>query len=127
MIVVAPAGGCAERNTRRMPPVRATANATAAFANSAGGSGAYTYSYDFNNDGNFEITGSSTANATIPESYLDDGPSTRVVHGRITDGLGGYTDFTFSTTVTIRPTSVMSYVCHLSGVRGVSGVGVRKP
>ena len=50
-----------------------------------GGSGGYTYSYDFNNDGTFEITGSTSATATIPESYLDDGRRRCVVHGRITD------------------------------------------
>jgi PKD repeat protein len=74
-------------------------NATATFTNATGGSGGYTYSYDFNNDGNFDVTGGN-ASATIPESYFDDGPSTRVVHGRITDSLGGYTDYTTSITVT---------------------------
>jgi PKD repeat protein len=86
-----------------------TSTAKVTFTSSTGGSGGYTYSYDFNNDGNFEITGSSTASATIPESYVDDGPSTRVVHGRITDSLGGYTDYTTSITVTnVAPTATFS-------------------
>src|SRR5262249_33623288 len=66
----------------------------------SGGSGGYTYSYDFDNDGHFEVTGSSSASATVPESYLDDGPSTRVVHGRVTDSAGNFTDYTTSITVT---------------------------
>src|SRR5262249_36559044 len=77
----------------------------AGFTNPANGSGSYTYSYDFNNDGTFEITGSTSASATIPESYLDDGPATVVVRGRITDSLGGYTDYTGSISVTnVTPT-----------------------
>src|SRR5207245_312217 len=79
------------------------------FASATGGSGGYTYSYDFNNDGTFEVTASSTANATIPESYLDDGPSARVVHGRITDSLGGHTDYTASIAVgNVAPTATLS-------------------
>src|SRR5262249_34485355 len=74
-------------------------SAAVAFASPSGGTGGYTYSYDFNNDGTFEVTGSSSASATVPESYLDDGPATRVVHGRITDSLGGYRDYTTSITI----------------------------
>jgi PKD repeat protein len=79
--------------------------AAVTFSNQTGGSGGYTYSYDFNNSGNFEITGSSSASATIPESYVDDGPATLVVHGRITDVAGGYTDYTTTITVSnVAPT-----------------------
>jgi PKD repeat protein len=77
-----------------------TTTAVVTFSNPIGGSGGYTYSYDFNNDGTFEITGSSSATSTIPESYVDDGPATLVVHGRITDSLGGYVDYTTTITVT---------------------------
>ncbi len=89
--------------------------AAVTFANPTGGSGTYTYSYDFNDSGKFEITGSSSATATIPASYVDDGPATLVVHGRITDSLGGYTDYTTSITVkdvaptpTITPPSALT-------------------
>src|SRR5262249_19453754 len=56
------------------------------------------YSYDFNNDGAFEISNSLSPTATVPASFLDDGPGTRIVHGRIADTLGAYTDYT--TTIT---------------------------
>ena len=65
-----------------------TSTASVAFSNVGGGSGGYTYSYDFNNDGAFEVTGSASASAAVPESYLDDGPSTRVVRARVTDSSG---------------------------------------
>src|SRR5262249_54582698 len=58
---------------------------TVSFSNASGGSGGYTYSYDFNNDGVFEVTNSASATAIVPASYLADGPGSRVVHGRITD------------------------------------------
>ena len=37
----------------------------------------FTYSYDFNNDGTFEITDSASDSATVPASYLADGPGSR--------------------------------------------------
>ena len=63
------------------------------------------YAYDFNNDGTFEVgdgtyAGSSTTvSATVPASYLAQGPGTRTVLGRILDKDGGFTDYT--TTITI--------------------------
>jgi hypothetical protein len=82
---------------------------TVTFTNQAGGTGGYTYSYDFNNDNTFEITGSSSASATVPESYLDDGPSTLVVLGRITDSAGNHADYTTSITVNnVAPTANLS-------------------
>src|SRR5262245_1277323 len=69
------------------------------FSNASGGSGGYTYSYDFDNNGAFEITGSASASAAVPASYLDDGPGSRVVHGRITDSVGASADYT--TTISI--------------------------
>jgi PKD repeat protein len=87
-------------------PSTVGAGATAAqvkFSNQAGGSGGYTYSYDFDNDGNFEITGSPSPTATVPESYVDFGPATVTVHGRITDGAGGYSDYTTTISVTDTP------------------------
>jgi PKD repeat protein len=77
-----------------------TATATVAFSNVSGGSGGYGYSYDFDNDGTFEVSGSNSASAAVPESYLDDGPSTREVHGRVADSAGNFADYTASITVT---------------------------
>src|SRR5262249_12527168 len=69
----------------------------------------FTYSYDFDNDGTFEVTGSTSAAATVPASYLADGPGTRVVHGRISDKDGGFSDYTTTLTVTnVAPTATLS-------------------
>jgi RHS repeat-associated protein len=77
-----------------------TGTATVSFSHVGGGAGGYTYSYDFDDDGVFEVSSSASASATVPESYLDDGPSTRVVHGRVTDGSGAFQDYTAGISVT---------------------------
>src|SRR5262249_23139382 len=53
----------------------------------------------FNNDGVFEIVDSNSSSATVPSTYLADGPSTRTVHARIKDKDGGSADYTFDITV----------------------------
>ena len=55
----------------------------------------YTYSFDFDNNGTWEVTDSTTASATT--SYATSGSKT--VKGRIKDKDGGFTDYT--TTVTV--------------------------
>jgi PKD repeat protein len=85
-----------------------TTTAHLTFASPSGGSGAYAYSYDFNNDGTFEVTGTNARTVTIPEAFLDDGPATCVVHGRITDSRGGFTDYTAAIVVkNVVPHAVM--------------------
>ena len=65
----------------------------------------FRYSYDFDNNGTFEVGngtyagGSASATATVPASFLDDGPSVRVARLRITDKDNGSTDFLTSITV----------------------------
>jgi ELWxxDGT repeat protein len=59
----------------------------------------YKYSYDFNNDGTFEITDSTSATATVPATYLAT-PGNHTIHGRIKDRDGGYTDYTATISVT---------------------------
>ena len=54
----------------------------------------FRYSYDFNDDGEFEWIHIESAEVIVPGSYLSDGPGQRVVRGRITDQDGGYTDYT---------------------------------
>jgi PKD repeat protein len=86
-----------------------TSTATVTFTNQAGGTGGYTYSYDFGNTGTFEISGSTSASAVIPESYVDDGPSTLVVRGRISDSMGNVSDYTRSITINdVSPTPSIS-------------------
>jgi PKD repeat protein len=55
--------------------------------------GGFRYSYDFDNDGTFEVTGSTSASAVVPGWYLLTlGP--HVVHARITEAMGGkFTDY----------------------------------
>jgi hypothetical protein len=60
----------------------------------------FTYSYDFNNDGVFEIQGSAASSATIPLAYLGTTGS-HTVHGRVSDKDGGFADYT--ATVTVQP------------------------
>ena len=85
-----------------------TTTASVTFANPTGGSGGYTYSYDFSDSGNFNITGSTSPSATIPESYVDDS-GTVVVHGRIADSAGGYTDYTTGISITdVAPTPTIT-------------------
>lgn len=56
-------------------------------------SAGFSYGYDFDNDGTFEVTGSRDPSATVPAAYLDDGPGTRTVPARIADEDGGWNDY----------------------------------
>ncbi|HZZ42828.1 MAG TPA: ELWxxDGT repeat protein [Tepidisphaeraceae bacterium] len=74
-------------------PVDEGSSATVSFLQTTG-TGPFTYNYDFDNDGIFEIAGSSSATATVPASYLTDGPFTRIVHARVVDSFGQIADLT---------------------------------
>jgi hypothetical protein len=52
------------------------------------------YSFDFNGDGKFDVTNSTLPSATVPATYLADGPATRTVRARVVDKDGGFTDYT---------------------------------
>src|SRR5262249_42070646 len=69
----------------------------------------FRYSYDFDNDGMFEIADSSSASATVPAGYLDDGPGSRTVRARIKDKDGGFTDYLTAITVrNVAPTASLT-------------------
>jgi uncharacterized repeat protein (TIGR01451 family) len=87
-------------------PVAEGSTGSVSFTNVSGGSGGYTYSYDFNNDGTFEVVNSTQATAQVPAAYLPDGPATRVVHGRVRDNNGTFVDFTSSITINNVPPTV---------------------
>ncbi|MCC6493800.1 MAG: LEPR-XLL domain-containing protein [Pirellulales bacterium] len=59
----------------------------------------FRYAFDFDDDGVWEVGdgsyagGSTLASAAVPALYLADGPSSRVVKGRILDDDGGYSDY----------------------------------
>ena len=73
-------------------PVLEGSPATVKFTNASGIG--LTYSYDFRNDGNFEITNSKDPVATVPGSYFPNGPAMATIHARVTDAYGLYTDYT---------------------------------
>src|SRR5262249_41867210 len=52
-----------------------------------------TFSYDFNNDGVFEIEHSELASSTVPAEFLLDGPATVDVLARVTDAESSFTDY----------------------------------
>jgi len=56
------------------------------------------YSFDFNNDGDFDDPGDvldgESLSAPVPAEYLGDGSSTLTVRGRVSDKDGGFTDYT---------------------------------
>jgi YD repeat-containing protein len=88
--------------------------ATVGFSNQVNSQGVpttsgFTYSYDFNNSGTFQISNSTSASATVPESYLDDGPGSLTVHGRITDPSGLFTDYTTTISIlNVNPTAALA-------------------
>lgn len=59
-----------------------------------------TYSYDFDNDGTFEVTASSSPSATVPGTFLSDGPGTRTVRAVVSDDDGGSLELLTVITIT---------------------------
>ncbi len=72
----------------------------------------FRYSYDFDNDGTFDVSNSSVPTATVPAGYLS-GVTTRTVRARIADKDGGFSDYTTAISVnapTATPTATNSPV-----------------
>ena len=63
----------------------------------------FRYSFDFNNDGLFEIADRASSSAIVPAIYLDHAYQTRTVRGRIADQDGACTDYTASIRVNNLP------------------------
>ena len=63
----------------------------------------FTYSYDYTNDGTFDVLNTRSTSVEVPASTFPDGPSTVVVRARITDKDGGFTDYTRSILVLNTP------------------------
>ena len=59
-----------------------------------------TYSYDFDNDGIFEVIGSPSDSETVPARFLANGPATVTVLGRVADDDGGSLELTTDITIT---------------------------
>ena len=102
-------------------PVFERGTATVQFTNvsdpsSVDQSAGFTFSYDFNDDGTFEISNTGSTSVSVPSQLLDDGPSTVVIHGRITDKDGGSTDYTTTLIVqNVAPTAVLTNGGPVSG------------
>ncbi len=108
-------------------PVNEGSTGTVSFTNVTDGSDADTaagfrYAYDFNNDGTYEVGGPTYAgavtasSATVPASFLADGPGTRTVGMLVLDkdGVGhGYT-----TTITINNVAPTGTLPDLTGNEG---------
>jgi len=92
-------------------PVAQSGVATVNFSNpydpSSIDASALLYSFDFNNDGDFDDPGdiidSELASAIVPAEYLSVGPAVVTVRGRISDKDGGFTDYT--TDLVVNPAS----------------------
>jgi VCBS repeat-containing protein len=82
-------------------PVSEGSTATVSFTNPSEPSG-LKYSYDFDNDGVFDITDSDSPTATVPTNFLTDGPGTHIVAGRIANATG-HTDYTTAINITNAP------------------------
>ncbi|HUR54117.1 MAG TPA: pre-peptidase C-terminal domain-containing protein, partial [Gemmataceae bacterium] len=59
----------------------------------------FTYAFDFDDDGTFDVTGA-TGPTAVPANFLPDGPATRVVRGRVFDKDGDFTEATTTITIT---------------------------
>ena len=80
-------------------PVHEGGTATVQFTNvsdpsSVDQSAGFLFSYDFNGDGAFDISNTGSTSVSVPSQLLDDGPGAVVIHGRITDKDGAFTDYT---------------------------------
>lgn len=92
-------------------PVGEGSTATVAFTDQAdAGPGArFTYSYDFDGDGTFDVVDSASATAEVPADLTADGPATVTVTGRIANQFGGDTDLTTDVEVTsVAPTVTLA-------------------
>jgi subtilisin-like proprotein convertase family protein len=78
----------------------ATVTFTAISDPSADDLAALTYSYDFDNDGTFELTASPSPSETVPASFLPNGPATVTVRAVIADDDGGSLELTTDISVT---------------------------
>ena len=67
--------------------------------------GGFRYSYDFGNDGSFEVAGSSVADAVVPGSYVGVA-GVVAIRGRVTDVRGAFNEYVTNLTVRARPTAV---------------------
>src|SRR5262249_45436014 len=88
-------------------PVDLGQSATVSFTAPTGGTGAYTYSYDFDSNGTFEVTNSGSTQVSVPASFLNTVGS-HLIHARLTDTIGGFTDYTTTVSVNSLPSATLT-------------------
>jgi hypothetical protein len=116
-------------------PVNEGSTGTVSFTNVTDGSDAdiaagIRFSYDFDNDGTYEIGGPTYAGAvaastaTVPASFLADGPGTRTVRMLVIDKDGvGHAYMTAITINNVAPTGTLADVTGNEGQPPVIGLG----
>ena len=92
-------------------PVNEGSSATVTFSNPfdpspADTAAGFRYSYDFDNDGTFEIVNSPSAMAVVPASYLAVGPGSRTIRALIKDKDGDSTPYTTAILINSVPPTV---------------------
>jgi hypothetical protein len=60
----------------------------------------FKYSYDWDNDGVYDLVDSGSSTVAIPPAILADGPATKIIKAKIADKDGGFTEYTVSVNVT---------------------------
>jgi hypothetical protein len=60
----------------------------------------FKFSFDWNNDGVYDLVDSGSASQAIPDTLLADGPRTGIIKGKVADKDGGFTEYTATLNVT---------------------------
>ncbi len=77
------------------------------------------FSFDFDNDGTFEIVDSASPSAIVPAAYLPNGPATRTVRAVVADDDGGASEyFTDIVILNVAPTATIEVLPATTVVEG---------
>ncbi len=82
-------------------PVAEGGSAQVTLSGVTGGTGVFTYSFDFGGDGTYEIMDVSSPTASVPASYLADGPNSLPVIARAKDSTGTLAS-NYTTTISVQ-------------------------
>src|SRR6185295_15819349 len=69
----------------------------------------FTFNYDFNNDGTYDVIGSISTSATVPSSYLT-ATGSHTIRGQVIDKDGLLTTYTATIDVVVAPTSSAQFL-----------------
>ncbi|MES2597722.1 MAG: cadherin domain-containing protein [Verrucomicrobiota bacterium] len=115
-------------NTSTPPAVSFTSPVDPSSADTSAG---LRYSFDFNNDGNWEIGdgtyagGTTSSSQTVPATlFIHPAPPTRTVKGRIIDKDAGFTDYTAVITINRAVPAITSVSPGFGGIAGGADVTI---